>query len=47
MWLISFIWFKQNCGHLEYDFDFNKGICTIKLDRMLFLLYDKGDKNEA
>ena len=27
MKIISFMWFKRNCIHLDYDYDFNKSVC--------------------
>ena len=32
MWLISFRWFKENCVHLDHDYDFNKSECLMGHD---------------
>lgn len=27
MRIISFMWFKENCNHLDEDYDFDKSVC--------------------
>lgn len=32
MYLISFRWFKENCLHVDHDYDFNKTSCSMEHD---------------
>lgn len=46
MWLISFMWFKQNCTHLEQDYDFDKESCRHKHDTQELFAVDPETKKK-